>query len=66
MILPSPHVSWPAARDAARFLTLSALLLLGSCSGHVLASCHGPIFPLNAGRWQPSGNDLAVQAETGL
>lgn len=37
------------------------LLVLGACSSsHELAVAKGPVFALNAGRWQPSPQDLAL------
>ncbi|MBO9102329.1 MULTISPECIES: type IV secretion system lipoprotein VirB7 [Rhizobium] len=35
-----------------------ALALTGCQTNDKLASCKGPIFPLNVGRWQPLPSDL--------
>jgi type IV secretion system protein VirB7 len=65
MTISHLHLSRTGRFRAAKPLTFMALLLLGACSNHTLASCQGPVFPLNAGRWQPSGNDLTTNAGTG-
>lgn len=36
------------------------LIALSACSsGEELASCKGPVFQLNTGRWEPAPTDLA-------
>jgi hypothetical protein len=43
------------------FLILAAVGLLGGCSNSdPLAVASGPVFPLNAGHWQPARQDLAA------
>jgi hypothetical protein len=37
---------------------VAALTLAGCASSDPLAVAHGPLFPLNAGHWQPSPQDL--------
>jgi hypothetical protein len=65
MTISRRRMSRPSRFRAARPLTFVALLLLGACSNHTLASCQGPVFPLNSGRWQPYGNDPTTNADTG-
>nr|WP_249812605.1 type IV secretion system lipoprotein VirB7 [Bradyrhizobium sp. 141] len=37
-------------------------LALGACqSTERLASCEGPVFPLNVDRWQPTQSDLQLR-----
>lgn len=43
-----------------RHLALLALVLLGGCSGHELATPSGPLFALNPGQWQPMPAQLAA------
>lgn len=44
------------------------ILLLAALSGCTasdkLAECKGPVFALNAGHWQPSGDDLEARPQT--
>ncbi|MBO9136610.1 type IV secretion system lipoprotein VirB7 (plasmid) [Rhizobium sp. B230/85] len=40
------------------FLVILSLCLASCQTNDKLASCSGPIFPLNTGRWQPSPADL--------
>jgi hypothetical protein len=43
------------------FLILAMVALLGGCSNSdPLAVASGPVFPLNAGHWQPARQDLAA------
>jgi hypothetical protein len=37
---------------------VAALTLAGCASSDPLPVAHGPLFPLNAGHWQPSSQDL--------
>jgi type IV secretion system protein VirB7 len=41
-----------------RVLVLLALLVLAACGGHNMAECKGPMFPMNAGQWQPTPEDM--------
>jgi Outer membrane lipoprotein virB7 len=41
-----------------RVLVLLAMIALAGCSGHTLTESHGPLFPLNAGQWEPTPDDL--------
>ena len=50
----------------AKLLCLSAALLLSGCgSTEPLASCHGPVFALNTGRWIPGPADVQPQPPIG-
>lgn len=40
---------------------VAVLLALGACS-HTMATCSGPPYPLNQGKWTPSEQDLAVKS----
>jgi len=40
---------------------VTALLALAACS-HTMATCSGPVYPLNQGKWTPSEQDLAVKS----
>lgn len=48
-----------------RFIVLAALIALAGCAGQKLAACHGPMFPLNAGEWQPTPAQLATMVAPG-
>ena len=49
-----------------KVLLLIALWGLSACSdGEELATCHGPIFALNTGRWQPQPADLRTPPPIG-
>lgn len=45
-----------------KILLLLALAALSACSNgdETLATCTGPVFALNAGRWQPRPADLVA------
>ncbi|CCM79759.1 MULTISPECIES: type IV secretion system lipoprotein VirB7 [Rhizobium] len=45
-----------------KYCLLCLALALAACQTNAkLASCKGPIFPLNEGRWQPAPSDLTTQ-----
>lgn len=44
----------------AILLAVTIALLTGCSSGDPLAVASGPLFPLNAGHWQPARADLAA------
>jgi type IV secretion system protein VirB7 len=45
-------------------ILIVVLIALSACSnGEELASCKGPVFQLNPGRWEPAPTDL-VKPET--
>lgn len=45
-----------------RFIVIILTVITAAgCSGHKLAECRGPLFPLNAGQWQPQPTDLAKE-----
>ena len=49
-----------------RRLVLLALLALAACNEvEPPPSCHGDIFPLNTGRWNPTPADLGTPAQIG-
>ena len=42
-------------------LFILVLITLAACSnGEELASCKGPVFQLNTGRWSPAPAELAI------
>lgn len=46
-------------------IAIATLLVLGACSSsHELAVAKGPVFALNADRWQPTPQDLALVKST--
>lgn len=49
-----------------RTLVLVALIGLSACdNSETLATCKGPIFALNTGRWQPTPADLQTPKPIG-
>ena len=49
-----------------RIVLLIVLLGLSACDhSEDLATCKGPVFALNAGRWQPQPVDLKTPARIG-
>ncbi|MGI4794031.1 MAG: type IV secretion system lipoprotein VirB7 [Janthinobacterium lividum] len=49
-----------------RTLVLIALIGLSACSDtEVLATCKGPVFALNTGRWQATPDDLKMPTPIG-
>lgn len=49
-----------------RTLALIALIGLSACdNSEKLATCQGPIFALNTGRWQPAPADLEMPKPIG-
>ncbi|MCP3468663.1 type IV secretion system lipoprotein VirB7 [Bradyrhizobium sp. CCGUVB23] len=45
-----------------KYCLLTLTLALAACqSPERLASCEGPVFPLNVDRWQPTQSDLHVR-----
>ncbi|GAJ95570.1 MULTISPECIES: type IV secretion system lipoprotein VirB7 [Rhizobium] len=47
--------------NSMKYCLLCMVLALSGCqTNDKLASCKGPIFPLNVGRWQPTPSDLQL------
>ncbi|MBP2238885.1 type IV secretion system protein VirB7 [Sinorhizobium kostiense] len=47
-----------------KYCLLLLTLTLAACqTTDKLATCKGPVFPLNVGRWQPTPSDLQVAGE---
>jgi type IV secretion system protein VirB7 len=44
-------------------LVLILLALTACSSGEELASCKGPVFQLNTGRWSPAPAEVAIPEE---
>jgi hypothetical protein len=58
---PAPRVlAIPAKVFRFCLILLTLGLLAGCASSDPLAVASGPVFPLNAGHWQPTPQDLAV------
>ncbi|CUX71569.1 MULTISPECIES: type IV secretion system lipoprotein VirB7 [Agrobacterium] len=47
--------------NSMKYCLLCLVVALSGCqTNDTLASCKGPIFPLNVGRWQPTPSDLQL------